>query len=108
MVLVLVLVVPELLDAVCARPDRLGQLADVLAGLARALASVMEAGVSIDGAADHGVSEAIYFRDPDGNGVEIYRDRAPEDWPRDATGELAMVNDPIDLQALLAEARLPA
>ena len=76
--------------------------------LARALASVVEAGVSIDGAADHGVSEAIYFRDPDGNGVEIYRDRAPEDWPRDATGELAMVNDPIDLQALLAEASIPA
>jgi catechol 2,3-dioxygenase len=72
--------------------------------LARALKQVIAAGVPIDGAADHGVSEAIYFRDPDGNGIEIYRDRAEDDWPRDTAGALAMVNDPIDLQALLAEA----
>jgi catechol 2,3-dioxygenase len=72
--------------------------------LARALKQVIAAGVPIDGAADHGVSEAIYFRDPDGNGIEIYRDRAEDDWPRDSAGALAMVNDPIDLQALLAEA----
>mgnify|MGYP001827386479 CR=1 FL=1 len=76
--------------------------------LARTLQSVLDAGVEIDGAADHGVSEAVYFRDPDGNGIEIYRDRAPEDWPRDAAGDLAMVSDPIDLGALLAEARTPA
>ena len=72
--------------------------------LARALRSVVDAGVEIDGAADHGVSEAIYFRDPDGNGIEIYRDRDPSDWPRDAAGTLDMVNDPLDLDALLAEA----
>lgn len=73
--------------------------------LARALKQVVEAGVTIDGAADHGVSEAIYFRDPDGNGIEIYRDRRESEWPRDANGALDMVNDPIDLPALLAEAR---
>ena len=72
--------------------------------LARALKQVVEAGVTIDGAADHGVSEAIYFRDPDGNGIEIYRDRRESEWPRDANGALDMVNDPIDLPALLAEA----
>ena len=76
--------------------------------LGRALQSVIDAGVTIDGAADHGVSEAIYFRDPDGNGIEIYRDRAPEDWPRDASGTLAMVNAPLDLDALLREAFAPA
>lgn len=74
------------------------------AALARALRSVMDADVTIDGAADHGVSEAIYFRDPDGNGIEIYRDRSPEAWPRDADGALSMVYDPLDLNALLAEA----
>lgn len=77
-------------------PDR-AQLAD-------ALRRVIAAGVPIEGAADHGVSEAVYFSDPDGNGVEIYRDRAPEDWPRDANGNLAMGNAPLDLDALLAEA----
>lgn len=74
------------------------------ASLADALRRVVDAGIGIDGAADHGVSEAIYLRDPDGNGVELYRDRAPEDWPRDAAGGLAMVNAPLDLAALLAEA----
>lgn len=74
------------------------------AALGAALARVVAAGVRIDGAADHGVSEAVYFRDPDGNGIEIYRDRAPEDWPRDARGQLAMVNRPLELPALLAEA----
>lgn len=72
--------------------------------LARTLRNVLDAGISLDGAADHGVSEAIYFHDPDGNGIEIYRDRAPEHWPRDDTGSLSMVNDPLDLDALLAEA----
>ena len=72
--------------------------------LARVLKRVLSAGVVLDGAADHGVSEAIYFRDPDGNGIEIYRDRAREDWPRDARGGLKMVNDRLDVDALLAEA----
>jgi catechol 2,3-dioxygenase len=74
------------------------------ASLAAVVKRVIDAGIPIDGAADHGVSEAIYLRDPDGNGVEVYRDRAPEDWPRDAKGTLAMVNAPLDLAALLAEA----
>lgn len=72
--------------------------------LAAVLKRIVAAGLSLDGAADHGVSEAIYLRDPDQNGVEIYRDRAPEDWPRDAQGGLSMVNAPLDLNALLAEA----
>jgi catechol 2,3-dioxygenase len=74
------------------------------ANLGDALKRVLEAGVPIDGAADHGVSEAIYLRDPDGNGVELYRDRAEADWPRDAEGALRMNNAPLDLQELLAEA----
>lgn len=65
---------------------------------------VLDAGISLDGAADHGVSEAIYLRDPEGNGVELYRDRAPEDWPRDRDGHLAMYNRPLDVAALVAEA----
>ena len=72
--------------------------------LGAALLRVVEAGVELDGAADHGVSEAVYFRDPDGNGIEIYRDRAPEDWPRSADGTLTMVNARLDLRALMAEA----
>lgn len=72
--------------------------------LAQALRRVLDAGVPLDGAADHGVSEAVYFRDPDGNGVEIYRDRDPADWPRDPQGGLAMTNARLDLRALLAEA----
>ena len=72
--------------------------------LARTLKSVLAAGVPLEGAADHGVSQAIYFRDPDDNGLEIYWDREPALWPRDAKGELAMINDPLDLDALLAEA----
>lgn len=72
--------------------------------LARALKRALDAGVELEGAADHGVSEAIYFSDPDGNGIEIYRDRAPEDWPRDAQGNLTMSNARLDLNALLAEA----
>ena len=75
------------------------------ASLAAVLRRVLDAGIPLDGAADHGVSEAVYLRDPDQNGVELYRDRRPHNWPRDAQGELAMVNDPLDLEALLAEAR---
>lgn len=74
------------------------------AQLADALRRVVTAGIPIEGAADHGVSEAIYLSDPDGNGVELYRDRAPEDWPRSADGQIAMSNAPLDLDALLAEA----
>ena len=73
------------------------------AALAQALKTVLEAGVEIEGAADHGVSEAIYFSDPDGNGIEIYRDRPVADWPRDESGTLDMVNAPLDLEALLQE-----
>ncbi|WP_284162645.1 VOC family protein [Frigidibacter sp. SD6-1] len=72
--------------------------------LAQALKSVVEAGWPLDGASDHGVSEAIYLRDPDGNGVEIYRDRPEGEWPRDADGNLKMVTERLDLRALLAEA----
>ncbi|KCV82899.1 glyoxalase/bleomycin resistance protein/dioxygenase [Actibacterium atlanticum] len=71
------------------------------ASLGDALARVIEAGIDLDGAADHGVSEAIYLRDPDGNGVELYRDRPESEWPRTANGDLAMDNAPLDLQALL-------
>ncbi len=74
------------------------------AALARALTRVLEAGFALEGAADHGVSEAVYLRDPDGNGVELYRDRAPADWPRDQKGSLAMGNARLDVAALLAEA----
>jgi catechol 2,3-dioxygenase len=73
--------------------------------LADALRRVQQAGIPISGATDHGVSEAIYLRDPDDNGVELYRDRPVEEWPRpgDGSGGVAMYNAPFDLQALLAE-----
>jgi len=72
------------------------------AALADALRRLIAAGIRLDGAADHGVSEALYLRDPDGNGVELYHDRPRDAWPRDAAGELAMVTQPLDLEALLA------
>jgi catechol 2,3-dioxygenase len=72
--------------------------------LAEVLRSIVTAEWPLEGASDHGVSEAIYLRDPDGNGVEVYRDRAREDWPRDAQGNLKMVSKRLDLHALLAEA----
>ena len=72
--------------------------------LGRVLRSVLEAGIALDGAADHGVSEAIYLRDPDQNGVELYRDRPEADWPREPDGSLRMGNTRLDLQALLDEA----
>lgn len=71
--------------------------------LADAVRRLDAAGVAIDGASDHGVSEAVYLRDPDGNGLELYRDRAPEAWPRNAEGQLAMTTEPLDLEALRAE-----
>ncbi len=73
------------------------------AELADALRRVLKAGMEIDGASDHGVSEAIYLRDPDENGVELYRDRPPEEWPRTSDGGLAMFTRHLDLDALLAE-----
>jgi catechol 2,3-dioxygenase len=75
------------------------------AALARAVRNLGEAGIRIDGASDHGVSEAIYLRDPDQNGVELYYDRPQEEWPRSGDGGVAMVSVPLDLQSLLAEAR---
>jgi len=70
--------------------------------LAEALRRIREAGVPLEGAADHGVSEALYLRDPDGNGVELYRDRPESDWPRAADGSLSMYTRRLDLDALLA------
>lgn len=72
--------------------------------LATALRMVLEAEIPLEGASDHGVSEALYLRDPDANGVELYRDRPRSEWPRTSTGELAMTNAPLDVEALLAEA----
>jgi len=72
--------------------------------LAGVLRRLMEAGVTLQGASDHGVSESLYLSDPDGNGVELYRDREAEDWPRDAQGNLAMFTRRLDLPTLLAEA----
>lgn len=74
------------------------------ATLATAVRRVLEAGIALEGGSDHGVSEAIYLRDPDGNGVELYRDRPMAEWPRTAEGELSMTLDPLDLQVLLSEA----
>jgi catechol 2,3-dioxygenase len=74
------------------------------AALARTLRRVLEAGVRLDGASDHGVSEAIYLRDPDENGIELYWDRPREEWPRPSEGGVAMFTAPLDVEGLLAEA----
>jgi catechol 2,3-dioxygenase len=74
------------------------------AALARTLRRVLEAGIRLDGASDHGVSEAIYLRDPDDNGIELYWDRPREVWPRSDDGGVAMFTAPLDLEDLLAEA----
>jgi catechol 2,3-dioxygenase len=74
------------------------------ATLADALRRVLAAGIPLDGAADHGVSEALYLHDPDGNGVELYWDRSPDQWPRTPDGTLAMFTRPLDLEALLQAA----
>ena len=71
--------------------------------LAQALLWLLEAKYPLDGASDHGVSEALYLRDPDGNGVELYRDRPEDQWPRTEDGNLAMVTRPLDAEDLLAE-----
>jgi catechol 2,3-dioxygenase len=71
--------------------------------LAAAVRRVLDHGVRLEGASDHGVSEAIYLRDPDGNGVELYRDRPEAEWPRAPDGSIAMHTRPLDLQGLLAQ-----
>jgi catechol 2,3-dioxygenase len=68
---------------------------------AGALRRLIQAGVELDGASDHGVSEALYLRDPDGNGLELYCDRPAENWPRTADGGLDMDTRPLDVEALL-------
>ena len=73
------------------------------AALADALRRLIEAGIPLESASDHGVSEALYLRDPDGNGIELYRDRPRAEWPRDGEGNIAMVTRPLDAKALLAE-----
>lgn len=74
------------------------------AALADALRRLVAAGVSLDGASDHGVSEALYLSDPDANGVELYWDRPREAWPQDENGALTMYTRPLDLKGLLATA----
>ena len=76
------------------------------AALADALRRLIDAHIQLDGASDHGVSEALYLRDPDENGVELYYDRPESEWPRDAKGNLAMHTRPLDLQSLLADSRV--
>lgn len=73
------------------------------AALADALYRLVEAGIPLQGASDHGVSEALYLSDPDGNGLELYVDRPEAEWPRTPDGELQMVTRRLDLQALLAD-----
>jgi catechol 2,3-dioxygenase len=73
------------------------------AALADALRRLMAHDIPLDGASDHGVSQALYLRDPDGNGVELYWDRPKEEWPRDAQGGLAMVTAQLDLGDLLEQ-----
>jgi len=69
--------------------------------LGDAVRRVLRAGIALDGAADHGVSEAVYLSDPDGNGVELYVDRPEGEWPRDTNGQLAMTTGPLNLEELL-------
>jgi len=75
------------------------------AELGDALQRLIDAKVPLDGASDHGVSEALYLRDPDGNGVELYWDRPRDEWPKNSNGDLAMVTRALDLRGLLAEAK---
>jgi catechol 2,3-dioxygenase len=77
------------------------------ADLANALVRLADAKIPLDGAADHGVSEALYLRDPDDNGVELYWDRTPEQWPRTPDGQIAMYTRHLDLEGLLREAGPP-
>lgn len=77
------------------------------AALADALQRIAAAGIALDGASDHGVSEALYLRDPDDNGLELYWDRPNDRWPRTPAGELAMFTRPLDLEALRRAAHAP-
>ena len=86
---------PGLFHSAFLYPDR--------ASLGQAIIRAKKNGYQLDGAADHGVSEAVYLSDPDGNGVELYRDRAEADWPRDMDGNLSMISDPLDVEALLRD-----
>jgi catechol 2,3-dioxygenase len=81
-----------------------GILYPTRAALADALRRLMKARIRLDGASDHGVSEALYLRDPDKSGIELYWDKPRESWPRTPDGELAMFTRPLDLEALLREA----
>lgn len=69
--------------------------------LAQAVRNVLQSGIKLDGASEHGVSQAIYLTDPDGNGVELYWDRPETEWPRHDSGEIAMTTEPLDLDDLL-------
>jgi catechol 2,3-dioxygenase len=80
-----------------------GILYPTRSALADALRRLMKARISLDGASDHGVSEALYLRDPDKNGIELYWDKPRELWPRTPNGELSMFTRPLDLEALLRE-----
>ena len=75
------------------------------AELADAVRRLLGADIPLEGASDHGVSEAIYLRDPDGNGVELYWDRPSDEWPRKPNGDLAMTTEPLDINQLLREAK---
>jgi catechol 2,3-dioxygenase len=78
------------------------------AALADALRRLVEARVPLEGASDHGVSEALYLRDPDGNGVELYFDRPRDEWPKNPDGSIQMTTEPFDVHALLAAPRRAA
>jgi catechol 2,3-dioxygenase len=73
------------------------------AALADALRRLIAAGIELDGASDHGASEALYLRDPDQNGVELYWDRPRERWPRDGQGRIVMITQALDIESLLSE-----
>src|SRR5205814_8435337 len=77
------------------------------ADLADALRRLIANGIRLDGASDHGVSEALYLRDPDENGIELYRDRPEGEWPRNPDGSLAMMTKRLDLEGLLKELSEP-
>ena len=81
----------------------IGILYPTRAALADTLRRLIKAGIQVDGASDHGVSEALYLRDADQNGIELYWDKPRESWPRTQAGELAMFTRPLDLEALLRE-----
>lgn len=71
------------------------------AALSEALHRILDAGIELDGASDHGVSEALYLRDPDQNGVELYWDKPESEWPKDANANLRMVTEPLNIESLL-------